>query len=103
MDILILKLGATGDVVRTTPLLRRFDGHVTWVTASKNVALLQRLNGLRAEVRVLDWENRALLDGASFDLVVNLEDDVETAAILKSVRFDRLFGAYANGNGRMAY
>ena len=35
MNVLIVKLGATGDVVRTTPLLKRFTGPVTWITAAK--------------------------------------------------------------------
>ena len=41
MDVLIVKVAATGDVVRTTPLLRRFSGHVTWVTAAGNGSLLE--------------------------------------------------------------
>jgi hypothetical protein len=41
MNVLIAKLGATGDVVRTTTLLRRFHGHVSWITEAKNTVLLQ--------------------------------------------------------------
>ena len=37
MRILIIKLGATGDVVRTTPLLRRFRGSIGWITAERDV------------------------------------------------------------------
>jgi lipopolysaccharide heptosyltransferase II len=103
MDILIVKLGATGDVVRTTPLLRRLDAHFTWVTASRNKSLLEDLNAIAVDLRVVDWENRSILEGESFDLVINLEDDLEAARILKSVRTERLFGAYANGNGGMSY
>src|SRR5262249_18593219 len=103
MNTLIVKLGATGDVVRTTPLLRRLDSNVTWVTARKNRPLLQGLEGCSANLRVLEWEDRAALDGESFDLVINLEDDLETADILKSVRAERLFGAYADDAGRMSY
>jgi ADP-heptose:LPS heptosyltransferase len=38
MNILIIKLNATGDVVRTTTLLRRLQGDITWITAPSNVA-----------------------------------------------------------------
>ena len=31
-NMLIIKLGALGDVVRTTPLLRVLEGKMTWVT-----------------------------------------------------------------------
>jgi hypothetical protein len=82
LNTLIVKLGATGDVVRTTPLLRRFDGNVIWVTAHKNRSLLEGLEGGTANLRVLDWEDRAILEGASFDLVINLEDDRDTEYLL---------------------
>jgi len=103
MEILIVKLGATGDVVRTTPLLRRFEGRVTWVTASKNRALLENLEGLPIELRVINWEDHWTLEGKSFDLVIHLEDDAETASIQESIHWDRRFGAYASGNGQMSY
>ena len=34
MKFLIIKLGADGDVVRTTTLLRSLKGQITWVTAA---------------------------------------------------------------------
>jgi hypothetical protein len=36
MNVLIMKLGATGDVVRTTTLLHKFPNNVTWITEAKN-------------------------------------------------------------------
>jgi heptosyltransferase-2 len=103
MNVLIIKLGATGDVVRTTPLLRRLAGNVTWLTAVKNRTLLEGLEKTSADLQVLDWEQRSILAGQSFDLIINLEDDVETARILQSVRTDRVFGAYENADGKMSY
>jgi heptosyltransferase-2 len=103
MDSLIIKLGATGDVVRTTPLLRRLHGSVTWVTASKNKSLLEGLSETPTYLRVLDWESRSVLNGEEFDLIINLEDEVDVARILNSVRGTRLFGAYENSNGGMSY
>lgn len=43
MNVLIVELGATGDVVRTTPLLRHLKERITWVTAAKNKVLLEDL------------------------------------------------------------
>ena len=103
MDTLIIKLGATGDVVRTTPLLRRLDGSVTWLTASKNKALIEGLSGAQTELCAIAWEDRSRLEGRSFDLVINLEDDLDTAAVLKTVRWGRLFGAYPDDQNRMMY
>jgi heptosyltransferase-2 len=103
MDTLIVKLGATGDVVRTTPLLRRLEGRVTWLTASKNTPLLDGLAGCSADLEVVDWQRRAELSGTRYDLVINLEDDAEAAGIVDSVKAGRLFGAYAQRDGRIAY
>ncbi|HET7031787.1 MAG TPA: hypothetical protein VFJ48_01590 [Casimicrobiaceae bacterium] len=103
MDTLIVKLGATGDVVRTTPLLRRLDGQVTWLTAAKNAPLLDGLDGLSVDLRVVDWERRSELAGCRFDLVINLEDDTEPAGIVDSVKAARIFGAYSNRDGRISY
>jgi hypothetical protein len=100
MSVLIIKLGATGDVVRTTPLLRRLDGKVSWVTAEKNLALLE---GIDREVRCVSWENRRRVANAHYDLVINLEDDQETSEFLNELRFEQLFGAYLNKDDKLAY
>ena len=50
MNTLIVKLNATGDVVRTTPLLRCLDGPVTWITARANCPLLE---GVHEKLRCL--------------------------------------------------
>jgi heptosyltransferase-2 len=100
MNILIIKLGATGDVVRTTPLLRRIEGAVTWITAAKNLPLLQ---GLEREVRPVSWEQRQLVAWANYDLVINLEDDRESSAFAQQIRSARRFGAYLNPQGDIRY
>jgi heptosyltransferase II len=100
MSVLIIKLGATGDVVRTTPLLRRFDGPVSWITAKNNLELLQ---GVDPEVRCVSWENRKHVADTTYDLVINLEDDRETSSLLKKLKFKQLFGAFLNGDDKLDY
>lgn len=100
MSLLIIKLGATGDVVRTTPLLRRLDGPVSWVTAENNLPLLE---GIDREVRCVSWENRECVADTAYDLVINLEDDKETSRFLNQLKFEQLFGAYLNGDDQLAY
>jgi len=39
MSVLIIKLGAAGDVVRTKPLLRRLTGSVSCTAAKNNLPL----------------------------------------------------------------
>ena len=100
MSVLIIKLGATGDVVRTTPLLRRLRGSVTWITAAKNCVLL---DGLADNLRHFPWEARARALDIPYDLAINLEDTLEVAHFLKSVRSAKIFGAYADSSNRLRY
>ncbi len=100
VNILIIKLGATGDVVRTTPLLRRLSGSVTWITAAKNCVLL---DGLADNLRHFSWEARARALDISYDLAINLEDTLEVALFLKSVGPAEIFGAYAASSNCLRY
>src|SRR6266480_2023793 len=100
MNVLIVKLGATGDVVRTTPLLHRLSGSVTWITAAKNGVLL---DGLSDNLRHFSWEERARALDIPYDLAINLEDTLEVAQFLKSVRPAEIFGAYADSSGKLCY
>jgi heptosyltransferase-2 len=100
MNVLIVKLGATGDVVRTTPLLRRLSGSVTWITAAKNGVFLE---GLADNLRHFSWEARTRALDISYDLAISLEDTLEVALFLKSVRPAEIFGAYADSSKRLRY
>src|SRR5437870_3915389 len=100
MNVLIVKLGATGNVVRTTPLLRRLSGSVTWITAAKNRAFLE---GLTDNLRCLSWEERSRALDGRYDLAINLEDTLEVALFLKSVRAAEIFGAYIDSNNSLRY
>ncbi|HEV2328953.1 MAG TPA: glycosyltransferase family 9 protein, partial [Verrucomicrobiae bacterium] len=100
MNLLIVKLGATGDVVRTTPLLDKFVGRITWITAAKNLPLLE---GFHEDVRGLRWEERHLAVNQCYDLIINLEDTVEAALFVQSLKYDRLFGAFVESDNRLSY
>jgi heptosyltransferase-2 len=100
MNVLILKLGATGDVVRTTPLLNRLSNQITWLTAAKNIVLLK---GLKNSLRCFSWEDREKALCGYYDLVINLEDTLDVAQFLKTVRFGDIFGAYVNSDGSLRY
>jgi ADP-heptose:LPS heptosyltransferase len=102
MNTLIIKLGATGDVVRTTPLLRRLTGSVTWITAAKNCALLDGLTDTD-KLRHFSWESRERALDTDYDLAINLEDTLEVALFLKSVRAAETFGAYADSSEGLRY
>jgi len=100
MNILIIKLGATGDVVRTTTLLEKFTCGITWVTAAKNLPLLA---GLQENLHSLSWEERHLAANKSYDLVINLEDTLEVGLFVQSLKFGRVFGAFLDTDNRLTY
>jgi ADP-heptose:LPS heptosyltransferase len=100
INTLIIKLAATGDVVRTTPLLRRLSGSVTWITAAKNAVLLE---GLSDNLRHFSWEARARALDIRYDLAINLEDTLEAATFLNRIRPAEIFGAYSDSSQRLRY
>jgi len=100
MNTLILKAGATGDVVRTTPLLGRLSGSVTWITGAKNCVFL---DGLADNLRHFSWEERPRALDIPYDLAINLEDTLEVALFLKNLRPAEIFGAYADSSRRLRY
>jgi hypothetical protein len=100
MNTLIAKLGASGDVVRTTPLLTSLTGQVTWLTAASNVVLVERL---KSNLRCVVWEEREKALETRYDLVINLEDTLDVAQFLKTVECLEIFGAYLNSNNALKY
>jgi ADP-heptose:LPS heptosyltransferase len=81
--VLIIKLGALGDVIRTTPLLRKLratdpTAEIWWLTRSPEVLP-------RAHVDVIlpfTVESIAVLQATPFEVVFNLDKDREACAIL---------------------
>jgi len=100
MNTLITKLGATGDVVRTTPLLHRLTGQITWLTAARNITLLR---GLKRSLRCLAWEERDRALDAHYDLAINLEDTLDVAEFLKAVKCTKIFGACVASDNSLRY
>jgi ADP-heptose:LPS heptosyltransferase len=100
MKALIIKLGATGDVVRTTPLLRRLGGQIIWLTAAKNTVLVENPAD---NLRCVSWERRQLVPDIRYDFVINLEDSLEVGFYLRTLKFEQRFGAYLDSNDQLRY
>lgn len=100
MKTLIIKYGASGDVVRTTTLLNVLKGDIDWITAPVNVQLL---NGLSQISQVFTDGNFETIKNNKYDLVINLEDSFEAAELVSNIKFKNLFGAYLNKSGKIEY
>ncbi len=77
--ILVLKIGALGDVLRTTPILRALAAgpdpvHVTWVVGEGAAPLLADHPRID-RVLVPGWEASERLGAERFDLVLSLDKD----------------------------
>jgi len=88
--ILIIKLGAMGDVLRTTSLLEPLrraqpDASITWVTEPRSVPLLEHIDAID-RVLPLDVNTLALLAAESFDLVCGLDLDAPSTALAEYTR-----------------
>jgi ADP-heptose:LPS heptosyltransferase len=62
MKILIIKLGATGDVVRTSTLLHVLESEIHWLTSDSNTVML---SGLEKIAELIPWAERDRLKGRS--------------------------------------
>jgi heptosyltransferase-2 len=96
-NILIIKLGALGDVVRTTALLRVLPAKVTWVTSAQAAPLL-RGNPYIDRLHCIE-DSQDLLMGDEYDLVINLEDDPAAAKRASDVEKRTMVGAYMGEHG----
>lgn len=84
-NILIIKLGAIGDVLRTTPLLRRLrrlypTARIWWITHTPEILP----EAVDVKMR-FDLVNVMAVLAINFDLLINLDKDREAAALADRV------------------
>jgi lipopolysaccharide heptosyltransferase III len=101
--VLIVKLDAMGDVLRSTALLPPIvDAHpqaaITWITRKESVPLLQR-NPFIAEVLELGSEALLHLQTRTFDRVINLDASKTSAALAAAARSNRKDGFVLDERG----
>ena len=106
MNILIIKLGAMGDVVRSTSILPGLQkkypkGAFYWVTKKESKDLMLG-NPYLKEVLFIEDGIGGKLKGMPFGLVVNLDEDEESLKLASEVHCDNVFGGYLD-NGNPAY
>lgn len=85
-QILIIKLGALGDVIRSTPLLRRLradypEARIWWLTLTPEIVAPVVDVALPFTSQAL-----AVLQAVSFDILFNLDKDTEACALAATLR-----------------
>ena len=91
--ILIIKLGAIGDVIRTTPLINKYNAlygncHFTWITQSPAVLPKESIH----EILTPDAVALFQLQHQQFDIAMNLDKDAEACMLLASVNAAEKYG-----------
>ncbi|AKL97780.1 glycosyltransferase family 9 protein [Endomicrobium proavitum] len=94
--ILIIKLGAMGDVLRTTFLLEGLKevypkGEISWIVSPKNAAVLENNKYIDSVIMTDDKTNEFLAKNF-FDAVINLDLSPESLALAKLSNKSKLFG-----------
>lgn len=94
--ILIIKLGAAGDVIRTTPLLYPIKNDfpkakIFWLTYSPDLVPVN--SDLCADVVLLcDFKSIMYLKEIDFDVVINLDKDREAISLMNSIKARKKYG-----------
>ena len=90
--ILVIKLGAAGDVIRTTvilePLLQKYPDHeIWWLTLTPDLvpAIVQKRLKMSPE-------NLLAIRQTHFDVAINLDKDLHACALMSAVEANEHFG-----------
>lgn len=91
--ILIIKLGAIGDVIRTTPLLRKIKteypkAKISWLTLTPSILPQNEID----EILKLELNSILYLQNTEFDILYNLDKDKEACALFHTVKAKKKFG-----------
>lgn len=106
MKIAIIKLGALGDVVRTTSILHALHKkyphcQIHWYTSAASRPLLERNTYIHAITVV---EGGALPpDISAVDLVISLDEDIQAATLASQIPSEALFGVFRDEKGNVRY
>lgn len=97
--ILIIKLGAIGDVIRTTPLLRKIrkeypNAKVTWLTHTPSILPSSEIE----EILKYDFMSVLYVQQTPFDILFNLDKDKDACALSLTIKAGKKYG-YTLKNG----
>lgn len=100
--ILIIKLGALGDVIRTTPLLEKlrkeYPNHsIWWVTYSPDILPANAID----KIFKLGFESYLQLKNTDFDIIYSLDKDIPACALANELNAKQKFG-FTLENGKAA-
>src|SRR3989344_773910 len=101
MRVLVIKLGAIGDVIRTTSILSGLkekykNCRIDWVTKKESFDILKN-NNLINKVYLIDKN----IENKKYDLIISLDDDFEACELATKTNFKKIVGAYLKNNKKL--
>lgn len=105
--VLIIKLDAVGDVLRTTSILpsikRKFpDSHITWLTKSSSKDLFKNNSFIDSLLIYEDYGLTALLNAVEFDLLINPDASSVSSALAAVAKAKVKKGFYLDSKGKVS-
>ena len=102
LKILIIKLGAKGDVVRTLPLLLGIkekypDSEISWLTRKESKELLETSPYIN-EILILPCQINE-----KFDILYNFDIEKEATSLVLEIKADKKLGFYSEGDYATAF
>lgn len=91
--ILIIKLGAIGDVIRTTPLVVKFHElfpycHITWLTQTPEILPKSQVN----KIYKFDFQSTYIVRHMKYDIAINLDKEPEACSLLADINATEKYG-----------
>ncbi len=106
MNILVIKTGALGDVLRSSFIAqalknkyRRYNPEIYWITSKLARSIF--INNPYVDSIILS-EKRDLIKNKLFDIVINLEESLEDCKFASSLKKKKLIGAFFK-DGKIDY
>ena len=104
MRILVIKLGAIGDVIRTTTILlglkERYKNYkIDWVTKKESFDVLKNNNLINNIFLIEKLKNK--LYQKKYDLIINLDDDYDACKLATKIDSKKIIGAYLKNNKKV--
>ena len=91
--ILIIKLGAIGDVIQTTPLVTKYKelfphAKFTWITLSPAILPKNEIH----EILPLSIETVMYVENTKWDIAINLDKEKEASALMAKIESTEKYG-----------
>ncbi len=102
MKILIIKLGAIGDVIRTTSILpglkKKYKNcKIDWITKKESFDVLKNINSIN-RIYLIEQNTIKKLKYKNYDLVISLDDDDSACELAAEINSKKIVGTYLSDN-----